>query len=149
LAEQAGCTLVLAPPPQPPALVACHPAELAQMVGELLNNAIKYAPGAAVTAAVRQETGAVAVEISDDGPGLSAAERASAATRFWRSPRHASIPGTGLGMTIVGELAAANGAHLVLADASPHGLSARVLFPIPPPARPAPGPGSGGGGARA
>lgn len=149
LAEQTGCRLVLEPPPRPPVLVACHPAELAQMAGELLTNATKYAPGATVTAAVRQEAGTVAVEISDDGPGLSAAERASAATRFWRSPRHASIPGTGLGMTIVGELAAANGARLVLADASPHGLSARVLFPIPPPARPAPGPGSGGGGARA
>jgi signal transduction histidine kinase len=147
LAEQAGCRLVLAAPPQPPALVACNPAELAQMAGELLNNAIKYAPGATVAAAVRQEGSAVAVEISDGGPGLSAAERASAATRFWRSPRHSSIPGTGLGMTIVGELAAANGARLVLADAVPNGLSARILFPLPSPAQPAPG--SGGGGARA
>ncbi|MDQ0661658.1 signal transduction histidine kinase [Arthrobacter ulcerisalmonis] len=132
LAEQAGCRLVLAPPPQPPALVACHPAELGQMAGELLNNAMKYAPGATVAAAVRTEAGSVAVEISDDGPGLSASERASAATRFWRSPRHSSVPGTGLGMTIVGELAAANGGRLVLAEAVPHGLSARIEFPAPP-----------------
>jgi len=130
LAEQAGCRLVLAGPPQPPALVACHPAELAQMAGELLNNAIKYAPGATVAAAVRLEQDVVVVEISDDGPGLPAAERASAATRFWRSPRHSSVPGTGLGMTIVGELASANGGRLVLAEASPHGLSARIEFPV-------------------
>ncbi|WP_285242197.1 HAMP domain-containing sensor histidine kinase [Pseudarthrobacter sp. fls2-241-R2A-127] len=131
LAEQAGCRLVLAPPPQPPVLAPCHPAELAQMAGELLNNAIKYAPGATVTAAVRPEAGAVVVDIYDDGPGLSASERASAATRFWRSPRHSSVPGTGLGMTIVGELAAANGGRLVLAEAAPHGLSARIEFPAP------------------
>lgn len=147
LAEQAGCRLVLAAAPQPAALVACHPAELAQMAGELLNNAIKYAPGATVTAAVRTEKDAVVVEISDDGPGLSESERASAATRFWRSPRHSSVPGTGLGMTIVGELAAANGARLVLAEAAPHGLAARIRFPTPSAAQLAAG--SGRDGARA
>lgn len=147
LAEQAGCRLVLAAAPQPAALVACHPAELAQMAGELLNNAIKYAPGATVTAAVRTEKDAVVVEISDDGPGLSESERASAATRFWRSPRHSSVPGTGLGMTIVGELAAANGARLVLAEAAPHGLAARIRFPTPSAAQLAVG--SGRDGARA
>ncbi|MDQ0798496.1 HAMP domain-containing sensor histidine kinase [Arthrobacter sp. SLBN-112] len=130
LADQAGCRLVLATAPHPAALVACRAAELAQMLDELLGNAFKYAPGATVTAAVRVEGDAVVVEVSDDGPGLSAAERASAATRFWRSPRHASVPGTGLGMTIVGELAAANGGRLVLADAAPHGLSARVEFQV-------------------
>lgn len=147
LAEQAGCRLVLAAAPRPAALVACHPAELAQMAGELLNNAIKYAPGATVTAAVRTEKDAVVVEISDDGPGLSESERASAATRFWRSPRHSSVPGTGLGMTIVGELAAANGARLVLAEAAPHGLAARIRFPTPSAAQLAVG--SGRDGARA
>lgn len=139
LAEQAGGRLVLAPPPRPAALVACHPAELAQMAGELLTNAIKYAPGSTVAAAVRTEGDAVVVEISDDGPGLSESERAAAATRFWRSPRHSSVPGTGLGMTIVGELAAANGARLVLAEAAPHGLAARIEFPVPPAAQLPPG----------
>jgi len=116
----------------PPAEVACHPAELGQMVGELLANAIKYAPGATVTAAVRRHQDRVLVEISDDGPGLSEQERTNAATRFWRAPRHAPVPGTGLGMTIVGELAAANGGRLVLAAAAPHGLSARLEFPAAP-----------------
>ncbi|WP_018763760.1 sensor histidine kinase [Arthrobacter sp. 135MFCol5.1] len=128
LADQAGCRLVLVPASHPAALIACRAAELAQMLDELLGNAFKYAPGATVTAAVRTEMDAVVVEISDDGPGLSASERASAATRFWRSPRHSSVPGTGLGMTIVGELAAANGARLVLAEAVPHGLTARIEF---------------------
>jgi signal transduction histidine kinase len=130
-AERSGVRLVLAPPPRP-VLVACEPAELAQMAGELLGNAVKYAPGATVTAAVRQEQGLVTVEISDDGPGLSAAELAQAPGRFWRAPQHAAVRGTGLGMTIVGELAAANGGRLVLDTASPHGLRARLQFPAPP-----------------
>lgn len=144
LAEQAGCRLALSPPPQPPALVSCHPAELAQMAAELINNALKYAPGATVTAAVKPGGDRVVVEISDDGPGLPAPERASAATRFWRSPRHSSVPGTGLGMTIVGELAAANGGRLVLAEAAPHGLAARLEFPLDPGHRALPDAGSGG-----
>lgn len=131
-AGRAGCRLLLAEAPVPPAEVACHPAELGQMVGELLANAIKYAPGATVSAAVRRHQDRVLVEISDDGPGLSEQERTNAATRFWRAPRHAPVPGTGLGMTIVGELAAANGGRLVLAAAAPHGLSARLEFPAAP-----------------
>ncbi|KSU73925.1 Signal transduction histidine kinase [Pseudarthrobacter enclensis] len=139
-AERSGVRLVLAPPPRP-VLVACEPAELAQMAGELLGNAVKYAPGATVTAAVRQEQGLVTVEISDDGPGLSAAELAQAPGRFWRAPKHAAVRGTGLGMTIVGELAAANGGRLVLDTASPHGLRARLQFP----AQPVDGSAHGGG----
>lgn len=139
-AERAGVRLVLAPPPRP-VLVACEPAELAQMAGELLGNAVKYAPGATVTAAVRQEQGLVTVEISDDGPGLAAAELAQAPGRFWRAPQHAAVRGTGLGMTIVGELAAANGGRLVLGTASPRGLRARLQFP----AQPVDGSAHGGG----
>ena len=115
------------------------------MAGELLTNAVKYAPGATVTAAVRVRAGTATVEISDDGPGLSEQERADAATRFWRSPRHSSVRGTGLGVTIVGELAAANGGRLVLAPATPQGLSARLEFPAPPTGH---HPESGGGEVR-
>jgi signal transduction histidine kinase len=71
------------------------------------------------------------VEISDDGPGLSAEERTAATTRFWRAQRHSTVRGTGLGMTIVGKLAAANGGRLVLAGAEPRGLAARIEFPAP------------------
>jgi signal transduction histidine kinase len=110
--------------------IACNAAELAQMVGELLNNAIKYAPGAHVAVAARERQGTVAIEVSDDGPGLSADERTAATSRFWRSPAHRAIRGTGLGMTIVDKLAAASGGRLVLADASPHGLIARLEFPL-------------------
>lgn len=100
------------------------------MVGELLNNAIKYAPSATITTSVTSSQDTAVVVISDDGPGLSDAELDLAATRFWRSPGHSSVSGTGLGMTIVSELAAANGGSLVLATAVPQGLSARLVFPL-------------------
>jgi signal transduction histidine kinase len=105
------------------------------MVGELINNAIKYAAGAHISVAVRERPDGNVIEVSDDGPGLSADERAAATTRFWRSPGHREIRGNGLGMTIVDKLAGANGGRLVLAERSPHGLIARIEFPhaiIPP-----------------
>lgn len=130
-AQRAGASIVLERPPDPAVQLACNSAELAQMVGELLNNAIKYAPGANISVAVREGTGAVTIEVSDDGPGLSPDERAAATTRFWRSSRHREIRGNGLGMTIVDKLAGANGGRLLLADRSPHGLMARIEFPHP------------------
>ena len=131
-AQRAGATILLEGPPDPPMQLACNAAELSQMVGELLNNAIKYAPGAHISVAVRGRPGAAVVEVSDDGPGLSAEERAAATTRFWRSPRTREIRGNGLGMTIVDKLAGANGGRLLLAERPPHGLIAGLEFPSSP-----------------
>jgi signal transduction histidine kinase len=128
-AKSAGVRLAAAEQPAAPALVACNPAELAQMAGELLNNAIKYAPGATVRTAVLIRGDLVSVEVSDDGPGLSVEERAAATTRFWRAQQHPGISGSGLGMTIVDRLAGANGGRLLLREAAPHGLAACLEFP--------------------
>jgi signal transduction histidine kinase len=128
-ARLAGASIFLGRPPQQPALVACRPDDLAQMVGELLNNAIKYGGHANISVAVRALGNAVVIEVSDDGPGLSSEERAVAPQRFWRSPQHGAVSGNGLGMTIVDKLAVANGGRLLLAEAQPHGLLACLQFP--------------------
>ncbi len=130
-ALRAGVSIVLGRKPDPPLQLACSDGELAHMVGELLTNAIKYAPSAHISVAIHGTAGAVTLTIEDDGPGLSALERAAATTRFWRSPQHRQIRGNGLGMTIVDKLAGANGARLLLTGVSPHGLRARIEFPRP------------------
>lgn len=128
-AKRIGSSLVLKAPPEPPLQLHCSAAELAQMVGELVTNAIKYAPGATISVDARPQGGSVVVEVSDDGPGLPPEELAAAATRFWRSPDHGDIRGTGLGMTIVDRLAGANGGRLILRGRDPHGLVALLEFP--------------------
>ncbi|HSN35045.1 MAG TPA: HAMP domain-containing sensor histidine kinase [Arthrobacter sp.] len=107
----------------------CSAFELAQMVGELFSNAAKYAPGAQVRVVILVRPASVEIEIADDGPGLSAEELAASTSRFWRSPRHSNISGSGLGMTIVDRLARANGGRLELYRRQPHGLRARLVFP--------------------
>jgi signal transduction histidine kinase len=128
-ARLAGASLFLESQPQQPALITCRPDDLAQMVGELLNNAIKYAGRANIAAAVRTGGNTVVIEVSDDGPGLSPEERSVATQRFWRSQQHGAVSGNGLGMTIVDKLAMANGGRLLLAEAQPQGLLACLEFP--------------------
>ncbi|GAA1495475.1 sensor histidine kinase [Paeniglutamicibacter kerguelensis] len=127
-AQRAGSAVILATDENPEAEIACNPTELAQMIGELLTNAIKYAAGATITAAVRTEAGHTVIEIADHGPGLAADQLAAATTRFWRAPGHSGIRGSGMGMTIVDKLAEANGGRLVLGEQFPHGLRVRLEF---------------------
>ncbi|MFJ4208974.1 ATP-binding protein [Paenarthrobacter sp. NPDC089675] len=124
-AKLAGSTITLKPSESPLA-IRCDPDELAQMIGELLANAIKYVPHGHITVAMTPTKGGAAVEISDDGPGLSDEQRTASTIRFWRAPQHSSIPGNGLGMTIVERLAEANGGRLSLEAREPHGLTARL-----------------------
>ena len=128
----AGCILRLVTPEDPGFELKCNRIELAQMIGELLNNAIKYAPGAVITATLRIAPGNTIIEITDTGPGLSTAQLANATTRFWRAEQHSKIRGTGMGMTIVEKLATANAARLNLRPNEPHGLRASLTFVIPP-----------------
>lgn len=127
-ARRAGCPLTLETPERSVELT-CNATELAEMVGELLNNAIKYAPGAKITAGIRLLPRKLVIQIADDGPGLSDDERTASLGRFWRSPRHRHLSGNGLGMTIVSRLAGANGGSLRLAQGDPRGLVARLEFP--------------------
>ncbi|WP_458112023.1 HAMP domain-containing histidine kinase [Arthrobacter sp. R1-13] len=127
-ARRAGCPLILETPERSVELT-CNATELAEMVGELLNNAIKYAPGAKIMAGIRLLPRKLVIEIADDGPGLSQDERTASLGRFWRSPQHRHLRGNGLGMAIVSRLAGANGGSLRLTQGDPRGLVARLEFP--------------------
>ncbi|MCW4464918.1 HAMP domain-containing histidine kinase [Glutamicibacter sp. MNS18] len=109
--------------------LSCNGFELAQMVGELLANALKYAHGAPVDLALENRDGQVLITVRDRGPGLGPEELKNAGRRFWRGSEHRSIEGTGLGLTIVGRLAEANRGTLELAAAAGGGLLATLRFP--------------------
>jgi len=67
--------------------------------------------------------------VSDDGPGIQAAERARVFRSLLPSRRHAP-PGSGLGLSIVKTIAEAHGATLMLADGpAGKGLAVTVSFP--------------------
>ena len=82
------------------------PGAVAQVVRILLDNALRFAPaGSAIRVVVhggRERTG---IEVSDDGPGVPAADRDAIFERFWRGGQTGGPGGVGLGLAIGRELA--------------------------------------------
>jgi signal transduction histidine kinase len=110
---------------------------LASAVANLVDNALKYA-GAGATVRVRtvREPDDVSIIIEDDGPGIPVSERARVLERFYRVDASRSVPGNGLGLSIVSAIAALHWGALRLADAAP-GLRACLVLPRADIARPA------------
>lgn len=107
--------------------------DLEEMAGNLVDNACKWA-ATQVLIEVRVEPpsqpGAaplLRIVVDDDGRGLSAAERAQVSRRGQRLDE--SKPGSGLGLSIVVDLAALYGGSLVLGDAPIGGLRAELVLP--------------------
>ena len=107
--------------------------DLTDLIGNLLDNAGKWARSRVVIAAEREprlRAGARAyfyVRIDDDGPGLAPQARAAAIERGRRLDE--SRPGSGLGLSIVADLAAVYGGSLNLEDSPLGGLSASLKLP--------------------
>ena len=114
--------------------VACPPGlafrgarqDLEEMLGNLLDNACKWAAHA-VRAEARREAGRLRVTIDDDGAGLSAQQRADVLGRGRRLDER--MPGSGLGLAIVADIALLYGGTLTLERAAAGGLSARLDLP--------------------
>jgi signal transduction histidine kinase len=105
---------------------------VASAVASLIDNAIKYAgPGAIVEVGAYAQPRSVAIEVRDNGPGIPEAERPRVIERFYRLDHSRSVPGNGLGLSIVSAIATLHGGALELKDASP-GLLARIVLPTSP-----------------
>jgi len=98
-------------------------AALERAVTNLLDNAAKWSPPlGAVT--VRLEGGSLLV--SDQGRGISEQDLPHVFDRFYRSPESRTLPGSGLGLSIVRQVAERHGGS-VRADRSPEGGAAFVM----------------------
>lgn len=100
--------------------------DLQEMVGNLLDNACKWARGR-VEAMARGEPGRIVLFIDDDGPGVPEEARAAVMTRGGRADER--MPGAGLGLDIVRELAQLYGGTLELAPSPLGGLRAILRLP--------------------
>jgi two-component system sensor histidine kinase BaeS len=124
-AAEAGVTLTTDLPSK--ALAVADPDRLGQVVGNLVENALKFA-AANIAVSVRA-TGAQSVElaVTDDGPGIAAEDLPHVFDRLYTSRRGAARSvGTGLGLAIVRELTTAMGGH-VRAEAASGGGSRMVV----------------------
>src|SRR3954469_9553688 len=107
--------------------------DIEEMVGNLVDNACKWAASQVLIevlvepAALPGAGPRLRIIVDDDGRGLSAAERAQVSRRGQRLDE--SKPGSGLGLSIVVDLAALYGGSLVLGDAPIGGLRAELVLP--------------------
>ncbi len=102
---------------------------LTNAVMNLIDNALKYAgSGATIRVRATEETSTVSLVVEDDGPGIPPTERSRVIDRFYRLDRSRSLPGNGLGLSIVSAIASLHWGQLYLSDAAP-GLVARIVLP--------------------
>jgi signal transduction histidine kinase len=113
-----------------PLPVRAAPGRLAQVLDNLLANALEASPGGGtVTLSVLAASPWVELHLSDEGPGLTPEQRERAFDRFWRAGSGAG--GSGLGLAIVRRLVAADEGEVELREASGGGVEAVVrLRPI-------------------
>lgn len=127
------------------------PDRLANIVGNLIENAVKYSPaGGPVTCRVVLENGRALVRVTDQGVGIAASELSRLFTRFGRVSNRQTmhIRGTGLGLYLSRELARQHGGDLAVESSQPdHGSTFLLTLPLavaveqpPAPAQPVPGP---------
>jgi len=114
-------------------LATADPDRLAQVVANLVENALKFA-SATITVGVARHDGAVVVWVADDGPGIPADDLPRVFERFFTSTRApARQVGSGLGLSIVRELVDAMGATVRAEPTDGHG--ARMVVALKPWAR--------------
>jgi signal transduction histidine kinase len=102
---------------------------LTSALANLVDNALKYAgSGATVQVRAVEDGDTVAMVVQDDGPGIPSAERSRVVDRFYRLDQSRSLPGNGLGLSIVTAIASLHWGQLYLDDAAP-GLAARIVLP--------------------
>ncbi len=106
---------------------------LRQALGNLLDNAIDFAPpGSALRIALtRSGAGEALVAVSDEGPGIPDYALERVFERFYSLPRPAAAKSTGLGLPFVREVAALHGGSIHVLNGEQGGCRAELRLPLP------------------
>jgi two-component system sensor histidine kinase MprB len=73
--------------------------------------------------------GLTALEVADSGPGITEADRPYVFERFYRSSDARTLPGSGLGLSIVKQVAERHGGSVLAAEAPEGGALLRMTLP--------------------
>ncbi len=96
----------------------------------LMNNACKYSPDNAVRVqAIFSPDGAHVIEVIDNGPGIPEAEHALIFEPFYRSARHLTVKGTGIGLSLVKTILNLHQIGLSVENPEKGGTVFRLRFP--------------------
>lgn len=115
-AEEAGIQLALGEGDTDSLLVNGDPDRLDQVLGNLVANALRHTPaGGSILLEAGQDEQGVVIRVADTGVGIPAADLPFVFDRFWRGDRartHTDGAGSGLGLSIAGQLIQAHGGEI-------------------------------------
>jgi two-component system phosphate regulon sensor histidine kinase PhoR len=131
-AVAAGLTLALEP--GPPVEIEADTARLDQVLGNLLDNAIKYTERGRVVVRVGGEGERASCEVSDTGTGIPDEDQPRIFERFYRvdKARAREKGGTGLGLSIVKHIVALHGGEISVRSRPGEGSTFRFTLPRAP-----------------
>lgn len=114
--------------------VLSDPSRLAQIVTNLISNALKYTMEGHVEVRAHATDGHVQVDVADTGIGMTEEDQAKLFTRFFRAStaRAHRISGTGLGLSITRSLIEMQGGHIWAKSAVNRGSTFSFTLPILP-----------------
>jgi two-component system sensor histidine kinase MprB len=110
-----------------PSVVLVRPHLAERAISNLLDNAVKYAPGPDDIEVV---VGGGRLEVRDHGPGIAAEDLPHVFDRFYRATAARTAPGSGLGLSIVRQIAERHGGT-AFAGPRPDGRGSVVGFELP------------------
>ena len=107
---------------------------LQRIIGNLLDNAIKFTPdGGTITLALAAAPDAIRLTVADTGCGIPPADLPHIYRRFWRADTSRTLPGNGLGLSLVQALVRSAGGTIDCASAPGRGTRFTITLPAPPP----------------
>lgn len=129
-ADEKGLTLRFEPGSESP-IVLGEPHLMRQILGNLIDNAIKFTPSGEVCVRVGREAEQALVEIEDSGPGIPQDALPHIFERFFRADKAHSreVPGMGLGLAIVRAVVRVHGGSVEAGNLPGGGARFRVLLP--------------------
>ena len=113
------------------AMATVRPDDLHRSVTNLVENAVRF--GAEATIRLRVSDDRITIDVEDDGPGISDAQKQNMLEPFVRGDDARNMDeaaGFGLGLSIANAIVLAHGGALSLHDRQPHGLVVRIQLPV-------------------
>ncbi|WP_428332118.1 sensor histidine kinase [Novosphingobium sp.] len=123
-----------------PVTISCEPSLLGtwdrlrveQVIDNLVNNAVKYAPGHPICIAARTHQGQVSISVEDQGPGIPNQDLARIFTRFERLGSVRNVGGLGLGLFIARQIIEAHGGTIEVQSTLGVGTTFTLNLPAAP-----------------
>lgn len=138
LAEEKGLICVVDMPAKA-SLILGSPKQLAQAIGNLLQNAIFYTQKGEIRITLTETAASLHLAIADTGKGINETDLPHIYDRFYRgtSGSQSNIPGIGLGLTVVKAILDMHNGRIDIDSIPDKGTTVHLTFPIHTPTKPA------------